>query len=205
MMRFSRTSAHTLVAVLLGGAAAAALVACSTGGNTGSDTDEAEPDAPTDDSSICGDGTCEPDEINTCEPDCGAPDPCNHNDVCDAGEAAATCDDCAAAACDFDDICEAGETPQNCADCIAPICNENGICEGGETPDNCTDCETASDCGDCDPSDTQCITDYCGEDQACLQSCLPSGFDCEALLCPAFGLDPITCALFCEFFAGAGV
>jgi hypothetical protein len=201
MMRSRRTFAHTLATWMLGGAA---LVACSTGGSTGSDNEE-EPDASTDGGSVCDDGVCEPDEINTCEPDCGAPPACNNNDICDAGEAAATCDDCVQAACDFDDICEAGETAQNCSDCLAPICNENDICEGGETPENCTDCETASDCGDCDPADTECITDHCGDDQACLQACLPSGFDCETLICPAFEFDPITCALFCEFFGGGGL
>ena len=203
MMRSSRTSAHLLVALLLGGAISVALVACSTGGNTGGD--DAEPDAAgtdNDTGSVCGDGSCEPDEIDSCEDDCGAPD-CNNNDVCDAGEQAGNCDDCESTACNFNDICDNGEVSATCADCFADPCNNNGICEGGETPGNCAnDCTAVSDCGGCEPSATECITDFCGEDQECLQACLPSGFDCEGTICPLLELDPISCTLLCAAFGG---
>ena len=180
MMRSVRTFAH-LSFTVLGLALVSAGSACSTGGSGDSGTDSS--DQSDDDTSpdaqpaVCGDGICRADEIGVCAPDCGAPD------------------------CDDDGICDPDETAATCADCGGATCDNDGLCEGGETPANCAnDCTVASDCGDCDPSDTQCITDHCGQDQACLQSCLPSGFDCAALLCPAFGLDEPFCSLFCGAF-----
>jgi serine protease len=134
------------------------------------------------DGPVCGDDVCDDGEdASTCA-DCAV---CE-NDTCEEGEDGTTCSECAECG---NGICELGETGLNCADCA--VCG-NDTCEAGESGDTCAECATCGD-GTCEAGedavncsadcDAVCGNDLCepAENAATCADCAVCGNDtCEA-------------------------
>lgn len=113
---------------------------------------------------VCGDNTCDAQEVNTCPSDCGTGGGNNNNAVCGNG------------------MCETtkGETASSCfSDCGAagPVCG-NSMCESGETAASCP--------GDCGSQGSLDCTDF-----ATLFACFACVADPTACIPP---FDATSCA-----------
>jgi hypothetical protein len=98
---------------------AAVMAACAGGGT---DPGDPTPDAPSNNTPVCGDGTCAGPEVGVCPQDCGNATAVCGNGTCEAGEAGVCNQDCPPA---------------------GPVCGDN-VCDmnGGENSTNCP-----GDCG----------------------------------------------------------
>ncbi|MCZ7545217.1 MAG: hypothetical protein M5R40_17585 [Anaerolineae bacterium] len=135
------------------------------------------------------------------------------NLICDAGETAATCADCAGVC--GDGVCNGNlESWLTCSDCTAPVCGD-GVCADSEIPALCPgDCLS---CGDsfCDvaagESNATCAADCpadCGDAVCDANEGFLTCGDCAPPVCGdgtcEFPENPSTCAADCSAYCGDG-
>jgi hypothetical protein len=126
----------------------------------------------------CGDGICEPAEVNTCPQDCGMSMACNHDGICNDGETNTSCpDDCGgmpgSGSSGSGSGSGGGSGALNCTDqntligCLA--CLAINVCTPPINATDCTTCITslgsgAPQCnfnGVCDPGETSMFCPDC--------------------------------------------